>query len=133
MSQAPGITTHRPAPAAGKRRRWWSPAARGRHDGRNVRRRRVLLILVLIWIVGVFDLVFTLMARKIDGFHEANPLARQFIDSPGALAIFKFASLSLATVIFLLFSRRLITEIGCWFVAGVYVVLAFVWLIYYGA
>ena len=91
-----------------------------------------MLMVVLIWIVGVFDFVFTVMAVRIGGFEEANPLARQFIHSPLMLAVFKFSTLSVATAVLVAFSRRRLTEFGCWFLAAAYAALAVVWLVYYG-
>lgn len=107
---------------------WWSMQGARVPALRDVRTRRVLLMLILIWLVGIFDLVFTLLAVRIGGFHEGNPLARQFIESPGALTIFKFAALVMASIILLAFSRRRFTEIGCWFIALVYVGLAMLWV-----
>jgi hypothetical protein len=113
------------------RRRWWRLPDAPRPTLRHVRTRRIALVLILVWIVGVFDLVFTLTALRLGGFQEANPLARQFIDSPAMLATFKFATLAYATPILLVFSRRRLTEIGCWVVGIVHVALAFLWLAYY--
>ena len=111
--------------------RWWSLDEASLPRLRNARTRRVLLVLVLIWIVAVFDLAFTLLALRIGGFYEANPLARQFIHSPGLLATFKFATLAAATGIFLAFSRYRVAELACWLIGAVYVGLALLWLAYY--
>ncbi len=100
-----------------------NPAAR--------RTRRVVLLLALVWIVTVCDLLLTLLARQIGGFHEANPLAREFVHDPGALAAYKFLLAGPATIVLLVFRRRLLTEVACWLLAAVYTALALLWLAYY--
>jgi len=103
----------------------------GRRDPAASRGRRVLLLLGLIWIVTVCDLLLTLFAQQIGDFHEANPLARSFLHDPRALTAYKFLLAGPATVVLLIFRRRLLTEIACWLLGAVYTALAFVWLAYY--
>ena len=102
-----------------------------RKDARASRARRVILMLIFIWTVSVCDLALTLLAQEIGGFHEANPLARRFIEHPGATIAFKFAVLVPATTILLLFRHRRLTEISCWILCLAYTVLAFLWAAYY--
>jgi hypothetical protein len=84
-----------------------------------------------IWVFNIFDLNFTLLACKIGGFEELNPVARMFVASGEALTIFKLGLTLPSTLIFLLMRRRLVTEIGCWMLLGAHAVLAGMWVIYY--
>lgn len=100
-------------------------------QGPAPRARRVLLLVLAIWVFNVFDLNFTLLACKIGGFEELNPVARMFIASDEALTIFKLGLTLPSTLIFLLMRRRLVTEIGCWMLLGAHAVLAGMWVIYF--
>jgi len=102
-----------------------------RRDALARRARRVVLILVLLWIVSVFDLVFTLFAHRLGGFQEANPVAELLIGNSIGLIGFKFTMLVCASAIFFVLRRHVWAEIGCWLMAVVYTCLAFVWLYYY--
>jgi len=102
-------------------------------EGPMTRGRRVLLLVLVIWVFNVFDLNFTLLAHRIGGFEEANPLARAFLPSDEALVIYKFAMILPPTLIFLFFRRRLLTEIGCWTLFAAHVALSFMWVAYYSA
>lgn len=95
------------------------------------RPRRVLLLVVLLWMVSTFDLAFTLLAHQIGGFHEVNPLARQLLSNPGGLVAFKTAAVLPASCVMLAFRRRFLTEVACWVLCGVYTGLAFIWMEYY--
>jgi len=104
---------------------------RRRGDATARRVRRVLLILVWIWMLNIFDLFFTMAALKVGGFEELNPLARLYLHSPEMLSFFKLGMLLTASLVFLAFRRRRITEVGCWGLAAVYTVLSFIWFAYY--
>ena len=104
-------------------------AARG--DASARRARRVVLMLVLLWIINMFDLSFTMIARQIGGFVEANPVAAHVVRDSLSLVIFKLTMLVCATLILFTFRRHLWTEVGCWLLAAVYTTLAFVWHLYY--
>ena len=95
------------------------------------RSRRITLILVTIWMVGLSDLGLTLAAQDIGEFHETNPVAAEMLHDPGMLATFKLASLVLSSVIFLALRKHWFTEAACWFVFAVHVGLAFVWMSYF--
>jgi hypothetical protein len=96
------------------------------------RSRRVTLMLALLWIVGLFDLVFTILAHRIGGFHEANPVARPLIGDDSALALYKLGLLVLSTAILFVLRRHLVTEITCWMLGAIYAGLALMWLAYFG-
>ncbi len=120
MGTAQTIQTGEGATTEQRACRWWHLPEVTVPTLRNVRTRRIVLVLTLIWIVGAFDLVFTLIALRLGGFH-----------CPAILATFKFSTLALASMVLLLFSRRRFTEVGCWIVGFVHVLLAFVWLVYF--
>lgn len=95
------------------------------------RGRRVLAALIVVWLLSVFDLVFTILAHRIGGFRELNPIAARLLRQSGWLALFKFATVATGSGILLLFRRRLISEIAAWLVCAIYVVLAWMWIHYY--
>lgn len=108
-------------------------SALGRAGSRlgSKRCRRVVLLLALLWLCGVFDLVFTLTAHRIGSFHELNPLAAALLAHPTVLIVFKLSTLAAGSVILFLFRRHLIAEIACWTLCGVYASLSAVWVHYY--
>ena len=97
----------------------------------RVRGNRVILLLILVWIVGMFDLMFTLLALNLGNFVEANPIAAGFIHDTEAIVAFKIGALGLATVILLKFRRHRFTEFCSWVICAVHTLLAFLWLAYY--
>ena len=102
-----------------------------RRSAAACRARRVVLLLLCLWMLNVFDLILTILANRVGQFEELNPLARRLLDSPAALAAYKFALLTFTSAVFLIFRRHWLTEVGCWCLAAVYAVLAVVWLEYY--
>jgi hypothetical protein len=133
MSRIDGILCDKPPD--GRTRSGWRAflaAVGARLQDSSVRRpRRVLLLVIVLWVLNAFDLKFTLLAQHIGGFIEMNPLARMFVSDSGALIAYKFALIIPATVIFLALRRRLITEVGCWLLLAAHVALAFIWREYY--
>jgi len=135
MSEAPTI----PIPGAngGDEQpisRWHGVAAwvqEARQCAAACRARRVVLLLLCLWLLNIFDLVFTILGSRLEHFEELNPLARHLLDHPAALTAFKLALLSFTSVVFVIFRRHWLTEFGCWCLATVYTVLAAVWLSYY--
>jgi hypothetical protein len=96
------------------------------------RPRRVLLTLAAVWIIGVFDFVFTLLEFGTHGFVELNPLAARLLAGPDyVVAVFKFGLLGFGTVILLALRRRAITELACWLLLGTKVYVAIRWYMYY--
>ncbi len=119
MSSGSGIDCSSGSAAAGVER----PVGR--------RPRRVALLLVLVWMLGAFDLIFTIMAYRIGGFKEANPLADLLLHSSGGLIAFKIASLAVGTTILFILRRRRAAEVACWLICAAYTILSVMWLIYY--
>jgi len=98
--------------------------------GSGGRATRIALLLVLVWMVGLADLKLTLLAAQTDEFSEGNPVAAAMLHSPGLLASFKLAALSIASLIFLTFRKHWFAEAGCWFICIVHMVLAAFWKSY---
>ncbi len=117
-----------PQPAAGSHRGRWLRSVEGAFASRG---RRVLTALIVVWLLSVFDLLFTILAHRIGGFRELNPIAAQLLRQSGWLAFFKFATVATGSSILLLFRRRLTSEIAAWLVCAIYVVLAWMWIHYY--
>jgi len=116
--------------------RWRSFASRARNLRRSAaacRARRVLLLLLCLWVLNIFDLALTILASRIGHFEELNPLARRLLYSPLALAAYKLALLTFTSAVFFVFQRHWLTEVGCWCLATVYTALAGLWLHYYYA
>ena len=102
-----------------------------RGDAAARRARRVVILIVALWLINLADLSLTLWARDIGGFHELNPIARPLIGSTGALIVFKLSLVSTSSLIMLTYRRHLWTELGCWVLFSVYTGLSFVWMQYY--
>jgi hypothetical protein len=96
------------------------------------RSRRVALLLITVWIVGLSDLSLTLTARSIGQFEESNPVAAGMLHDSGMLSAFKLASLVVSSGILLALRKHWFTEAACWFVFAVHIGLALVWLSYFG-
>ncbi|OPX22025.1 MAG: hypothetical protein B1H04_05650 [Planctomycetales bacterium 4484_123] len=112
-----------------ERLRSWVRAAN--RDRAARRTRRVVLLVMVLWILNIFDLVLTLLARTHEHFEELNPLAAPLLDNPAALICFKLVVVALASLILLRFRRHPLTEIGCWGASAAYSALAGVWWLYY--
>ena len=126
--------TERTAAARASRKAAWQLIARtARAIGRRLehsRSRRISLLLVTVWMVGLSDLSLTLTVRNIAEFQESNPVAAGMLHDSGMLAAFKLASLVVSSGIFLALRKHWFTEAACWFVCAVHIALAFVWLSY---
>ena len=90
-----------------------------------------MLLVVFLLVVNAFDLVFTILAHRIGGFSEVNPIARRLLDHTEALIAFKAAGVTVACAVFTAFRRRRLTELVCWFFAVGYTLLLFIWMAYY--
>ncbi len=122
---------------AGAIRAWLRRAAArvqsARRDPHASRGRRVVLLLLLLWIANGFDLAFTLLASRAGGFVEANPLAAGLLGNPAGLVAYKAALVGMASIVLLLFRTRRLTEVCCWGLCVAYVGLAGLWWTYYFA
>jgi len=95
-------------------------------DGVPMVVRNVVLLILL----GVFDLVLTLAAQQTGGFLELNPLGSQLVESPGLLIAFKIVTLLGASLILVSLRRYRGAQIASWWLCLVCTVLAFRWLTY---
>lgn len=96
------------------------------------RSRRVLLTLTLVWVVGVFDLGYTLSEWGTQDFVELNPLAVKLLSgSAHLMATFKFGLLGLGTLILLALRRHAVAELACWFLFAVQTYIAVRWFAYF--
>ena len=87
--------------------------------------------MILLWVLNLFDLIFTLLAVRLGSFVELNPLARNLLHTPIGLSAFKLAMLTFTSFIFLVYRRRALTEASCWLLSVVYTYLGVLWLNYY--
>ncbi|MFI4897557.1 MAG: DUF5658 family protein [Phycisphaerales bacterium JB059] len=80
------------------------------------RTRRVVLLLLAIFIMSVGDLLLTLTYLQHLGMAESNPIARLVLDfgSPGLLVAWKMATVVACAAILLWKSTSRAAEIGAW-------------------
>jgi hypothetical protein len=96
------------------------------------RSRRVLQLLGVLWLLAVSDLLFTIWAHHYTAFHEANPLARMFLDHDllAGLVMMKLGLTGLGAAIFWRLRCYGRAELALWAVVGLYVLLAVRWADY---
>lgn len=92
------------------------------------RPRRVVSLLVLLWVLNIFDLAYTIQAHRTGHFLELNPIARDLLYSPWALAGFKLVAVSVGSVILLCLRRHRLAELATWFLLLAYASLTIRWL-----
>ena len=92
------------------------------------RPRRVVALLILLWVLNLFDLAYTIQAHQTGHFHELNPIARDLLDSPWVLAGFKLLAVLLGSLILLHLRRHRLAELAAWFLCLAYVALVLRWL-----
>jgi hypothetical protein len=90
-----------------------------------------VLLVAIICLLNWFDLTFTLLANEVGNFRELNPIAGLLVNHSTGLVAFKFASLGVASIIFIVFRRHWFTEAACWCFFIVYTMLSLVWMSYY--
>jgi len=132
MDRSPSISYDRPADRRVRVRSWFGgiggAAGGARSENLVARGRRVAMLVGLIWLIGIHDLVLTLAATHLEGFRQLNPITRSLLGDPSALVAFKLLMMAPATLIFLLFRRRVLTEVGCWLLSAAYVSLGLLWI-----
>lgn len=95
---------------------------------RLARPRRILLLLIGVWIVQVFDLGFTLFAHRTGTLSELNPIGEWALQRGAPVVIaFKATLLLGGTVVLWRYRREYLSEALLWFVAGVCVALSVRW------
>ena len=95
-------------------------------DGIPIVVRSVVLLILL----GIFDLAATLIAQKAGGFVELNPLGDQLIGNPLLLTVFKMTSLLMACAILYVLRRYRGAQTAAWWMCLLCTVLTFRWLTY---
>ncbi|MBN2023658.1 MAG: hypothetical protein JW809_12805 [Pirellulales bacterium] len=89
--------------------------------------RNVILVAVL----GTFDLGCTLLAKQSSGFWELNPLGNHLlIEDPRALVGFKFASLLAGASILFWLRRYRGAQLAAWWLCLLCTIVAFRWATY---
>ncbi len=95
-------------------------------DGIPIVARSVVLLILL----GIFDLAATLIAQKAGGFVELNPLGDQLVGNPLLLTVFKMTSLLMACAILYTLRRYRGAQTAAWWMCLLCTVLTFRWLTY---
>ncbi len=129
MSHLPSIG-YQSASTTASRWAWWAQLRYGQDPGAR-RSRRVIRMLLVLWLLNSIDLGLTLHAVELGGFEELNPFAAGLLHSPPMLIVFKLSLVTLATVIFAFTRTRLMTEVACWGLCGLYAGLSILWAGYY--
>ncbi len=93
------------------------------------RTRRVVQLLVVLWVLAAADLFFTLWANRFTPFYEMNPLARGLLEgnATAKLVFFKFSLTALGSMIFWHLRSHGRAEAALWALVAVYIGLAFRW------
>jgi hypothetical protein len=98
----------------------------------DCRTRRTVLLLGIIWMLGTFDLYFTLWAFQFTSFDEMNPWASQLLrhHELASMGLTKLLLVMVSTVAFWIVRKHRITELALWGLAVVHVGLIFRWAAY---
>jgi hypothetical protein len=98
-----------------------------------VRRRRLLVLLGFVWLLSVFDLGFTLVARALGVLIELNPLANWLMSEHGDVAVilYKLGLMGTGTIMLWACHSAKLTESAAWFLLIVYALLSVRWYSYY--
>ncbi len=106
------------------RARWSEVDAEG--EGIPVVVRSVVLLILL----GIFDLACTLVAQQAGGFTEMNPLGSELVENPALLTMFKLTTLLMACGILYALRRYHGAQVASWWMCLLCTVLTFRWLTY---
>lgn len=90
----------------------------------------VVRSVVLLVLLGIFDLGCTLVAQQAGGFTEMNPLGSQIVENPALLTTFKLTTLLLACGILYALRRYRGAQVASWWMCLLCTVLTFRWLTY---
>ena len=98
----------------------------------DCRTRRTILLLGIIWMLGIFDLYFTLWAYRFTEFQEMNPWARHLLrhHELTSMGLTKLLLVVLSTAAFWIVRKHRLTEAALWALAIVHVGLIFRWSTY---
>lgn len=96
------------------------------------RGRRVIVLLLGLWIINAFDLALTLLAMRDGVLYEENPVARALLaHGPHALAVFKVLTVAAASSVLLYYRRHRCCEWATALVATAYTLVALQWKLCY--
>ena len=95
----------------------------------DARSRRVGQALLVLWVLGAADLVFTIWAHRFTPFLELNPLARALLtqNALGGLCLFKISLTAFGSFIFWRLREHGRAEAALWVMVAVYFALAIRW------
>lgn len=110
-----------PVADAGRRNRLFKWAVHSRS-------RRVILLVLGIWLLNGFDLALTCLAHDQGVLQEGNPVARYFLArGTYGLVLFKVGLVLIGSYPLLRFRKARITELGTLVILVAYASLAFHW------
>lgn len=94
---------------------------------------RVALLLSAVSLLNAFDLVFTILAARMGGLIELNPLAAVIVESGSHAALGAFKCLLVGPGLLVLWCcrRHRVSELGCWMLTLLFVGLSYRWYHYY--
>lgn len=96
------------------------------------RPRRVLFVLVALWLINAFDIVLTVAAHQQGLLNESNPIAaRLLVLSPMALLVYKLAMVAFSSTVLLIHRRLLLAEIAATGTMVIYAIVAVRWRLCY--
>lgn len=98
----------------------------------DCRTRRTIVLLGVIWLLGMFDLYFTLWAYRFTEFREMNPWASRLLQRHelASMGLTKLLLVVMSTAAFWIVRKHRITETALWALAIVHVGLIFRWSAY---
>jgi hypothetical protein len=98
----------------------------------NSRGRRVIELIVALWVLSLIDLGFTLWAHWFTQFTELNPLAGRFLhnDMVWGVVLMKVELTAVGALIFWRLRGRWSAEVALWAMVLVYAGLAVRWCDY---
>jgi hypothetical protein len=98
----------------------------------SARARRVIVLLLGVWILNAFDLGLTVQAQADGVLHEGNPIARALLSwGAGALLAFKATIVLGTSLVLFRYRRRLCAELATAFALVVYALVAVQWKMCY--
>jgi hypothetical protein len=98
----------------------------------NSRAKRVVYLLLGIWVLNAFDVALTIRAQADGMLYEQNPLARRIlVMGAPAILLFKVALVASATYVLYTFRRFRCAEFATALILLAYVGVAFQWQLCY--
>jgi len=92
--------------------------------------RQVVHLVVLIVILGTYDLLCTLFAEHVGGLWELNPFARSLVASASSVTAFKLTLTVGGGVLLVAARRSRLAQVGAWWIGVLYTVLILRWATY---